>query len=845
MAALNETVARRGTQVRCPECARFKVPSGVCPFCGCGEIPPERYGAARMLIRAGVDRFALAQRVAALEPRQAELLEHQYAEQWARVQVLLEDVRRCEAALLQRGFVEEAEEALVSQLPMHPEQLAEELGTAQRRETLEEVFSKSPSWFAQRMAAIALLHRGNTSPSVLQSVHLSVFENGRLGVEAMFALTRWKVWRWARLRQREWSRVRELAREALALPELAPRAAVAWVRASPGKEPEVDVLFALRQGLAHADPDVRFECALCLKDEAGLTAALDAPDAEQVSEARRTLASLGSSALFQRLAGEGGAAFARDVVATLHPPLAFEAVDALLFASERGPDRLTESLRNLIEIQSFAESSEVVRERWRSWARSTLHELPGDAALRILWWAARSPVVRESMRPFVDGTARALAWEEGADRAKCINDVYFSRFLALAGPDEERLLHRWAREPECAPPLMQALMTLTSRIQDWDEPAGQAARLWVAVWEGVDRPLIVDPLRQAVREWSGISGRDELIDAVWRRFQQHPDERADLLSVFEPWRQDLWERQLASPEDAVARFEAWWRVDPQGFARQADLLVRDAPVKELPRRVRAVLTAAEEVVTRQPWIASLGVFYAAAPLAGAFRAGEDQLASEAEAFLKWFPAFEQRVLTTPAEKDDRAPRQPFLDELHTEVRLMRERLDVVRDEEDRKWHEEMQRRVNESRRKDQERQAREAERQAEDTRRAMEEAVRASEESRRAEEARRAAEEAAREARVSSRAGDPAPLPGTLRPRIPPKPIDHEIIFPGKVLATLMDYARLLKAMSQGGDALKAIADAGLSLTSWPEEATAWGKAMMGRLELAMRFGELFNAPWE
>ncbi|WP_224244416.1 hypothetical protein [Hyalangium gracile] len=837
MAAFDTSAVRRGGEVRCPACLRFKSPVGACPSCGCGEVPVERHGAARMLLRAGVDRFALAQRVAQLEPSQAELFERQYAEQWALVQPLLEDVRLCAASLLQEGFVEEEEERLAERLPTDPERLAAEVRSVKRPPTLEELLENSASWHVQQLAAIALLRQGSSAPGVLYSVHSALQEEGRTGLEAMLALTRWRNWRWARLNREGWTRVRELARKALAQPELAPRAAVAWVRASGGAEPEVDVLFALRSGLGHADPEVRFECALCLKDEAGLMAALESTDAEQVSAARRALALQGSSRLFRRLVLERGKDFALDVVSTLQRPVSFEALKAVLAASEQSPGRLPEAILRLIEVEPFAESSAAARDLWCTWAHAVMHELPGEAALRILHWAAQPPVERQAARVFVEATAQALTRASADERARLLDDAYCSRFLALAGSEQEPLLNQWAREAGSGLPLARTLMTLTSRIRDWEEPKGQAARLLLAVWEGPGRETLLEPLGKAVREWSAISGREELIDAVWQRFQQHPDERADLLSVFAPWHQELWERQLASPEDPVARFEAWWRVSPDGFARQADLLMRDVPAKELPRYARSVFSAAEEVVAKQPLIASLGAFYAAAALANAFRAGEDGLAPQVKWFLEWLPGFEQRVKTTPPEDDRRAPMRPFLEELHTEARLIRERLDRMQEEEDWKWQQEMQRRVEESRRKDLERQAREAERQAEEARRAAEEAQRVM-------EAQRAAAAAERGFSAVSGTSETGGRPGALRPRIAAKPIDDEVLFPGKPLPTLLDYVRLLKAMGMG-DPMKAMASAGLDIATWPAVAHAWGQAMVGRMELGMRFGELLAAPWE
>jgi hypothetical protein len=148
---------------------------------------------------------------------------------------------------------------------------------------------------------------------------------------------------------------------------------------------------------------------------------------------------------------------------------------------------------------------------------------------------------------------------------------------------------------------------------------------------------------------------------------------------------------------------------------------------------------------------------------------------------------------------------------------MRERLDLAREEEERKWQEELQQRVAESRRRDLERQSRAAEREAE--------------------EAQRQAEEASQ-----ALGGDALLKP--LRPSIARKPIDSELIFPGRLLPTLLDYVRLLKGMSQG-DPLKAMGSAGLDVATWSAVATAWGQAMVGRMALGLRFGELMAAPWE
>ena len=788
------------------------------------------YGVARVMARGGVDRFSLAERVAGLEVERAELLRRQYAAQWELAQRYIEDVRRCEVHLLQRGFVEDAEDLMASVLPTDAEFLAQQLGPAERPETLEALFKDSTSGDVRRLAALGLLHQGQNSPNILGTVHGALSEDGRVGVEAALALTRWRNHRWARLSREGWKRVLELARKAMGQPELGPRGAVAWVRASGGAPPEVDVLFNLRAGLKHEDADVRFECALCLQDEAGLEAALDSPEAAVATEARRVLTSISSPLVFRRLARDGGADFAQDVVKTFPWPAPPGALDAVLTASAREPRPFVEPLLRLIEGRPFAEWSSEDQTRWSEWAHAGFRELSGDQALRMLHWAAQPPVASEAMRPFVEATAEALAREPADVRARSLGDSYVSRFLALVGSEEEPLLHQWARDEECGPPLTKELMILTSRLRDWEEPPAQAARLLMAVWEGPERERLLEPLREAVHEWSGIVGRDVLVEAVWQRFLHHPDERRELLFVFEPWRQELWERHLKAEEDAVARFQAWWSIDPEGFHRQASLLMEDAPVDDLPRRVRCVLAAGGDAVMTKPLTASLAVFYAASPLAGAFRAGEDSLEPEVRHFLEWFPGFEHRVLTSRPEEDERAPQRHFLEELYTEVRLMRERLDKAREEEEERWQREAQRKADESRRRDQERQAELARKEAEEAQRAAEEAQRAA--------------MAAYHASQAQQAAQAEGLMASLRPRIASKPIDTELLFPDKRLRTLVDYVRLLKVMSLGNP-VQVMAAAGLDASTWAAEATVWGQAMTQRMELGMRFGELFAAPWE
>jgi hypothetical protein len=813
MVLLTENGARRGPKVRCPSCTRFNAPGLPCPECGCGPVPPERYGAARMLFHAGVDRFALMERLEALAPSQVEHLEAQYATLWTGVRRLLEDVRRWEPDLLLGGFPEEVEDLWARWLPW-------------RVPSLEAGDDWSPVEELRWLEALAAMNRGETSPAQVSAAVSCLHDEGRFGLEAALALTRWRVWPYVRLSRQGRERIQQSARVIAArYPEHEARAAVAWVRAA-GREPEVDILFTLRKGLHHPDADVRFECALCLEDEDGLLAALDSPDARVASEARRRLAARGSAKLLDRLSASGDADFARDVLKRLPTSAPPGTLGVLLAVSARVKGGLAGELHGWATGTPFAELTAEDQTRWATWARSTLRELPAEDALRFLEWAAAAPDAgdSEAVRAFESAAAEALARATPPERARLLRGAEFVRFLSLAGPGETPLLHIWSRQEACAEPLLDTLASLTGRMDRWGQSTnGQAARLLMAVWAPPARERLLGPLAEAVRSWSGISGREELIEAVWRRFQESPEERADLLTTFEPWRRELWERQCAAEPDPLARFETWWRVDaPTRLPERVNDLVRESPMKveDLPRRLARVWAAAESRVDAWPRSTSLAVSYAAAVLSGELRSGADALAPEAERFLAWFPDFERRVLAAPPAEGESSYHRHFLEDLHVDVRLMRERLVRLREDAERAREEELRRKVAESRRRDEER---------------------------RAEAARLDAERRAEEARIHS-AKLLASLPPVTTvlplPGVPGLPIDDEVILDGARLPTLMHYVRLLKAMSGGADVLALFAAHGLTVETWTVECNAWGQAMIRRPDLAMRFGALMAAPW-
>ena len=206
-------------------------------------------------------------------------------------------------------------------------------------------------------------------------------------------------------------------------------------------------------------------------------------------------------------------------------------------------------------------------------------------------------------------------------------------------------------------PLAQTLMSV--RPREFADSAGGSragrARARGRV-EGHGRHALLEPLKDAVRSWSAVSGRSR--STPCRSASTSSAQRAELLRVFAPWRRELWEQQLASPEDTVARFQrgGTWirRVRASGGS-----LMQDAPVDDLQRRVQSC--------SRRPHVVALQPRTASWPCSTRQRvgqcvpAGADELARRGEALPEVIP-LERRVRTTPPEAD-RGRRRDFLEEL--------------------------------------------------------------------------------------------------------------------------------------------------------------------------------------
>ncbi|QSQ11152.1 hypothetical protein [Myxococcus landrumensis] len=827
MAPSLENGALRGTQVRCPGCTRFNPPGIRCPSCACGPVPAEHYGAARMLSRAGVDRFALVGRLETLEPSLSAQLEQQYAAQWREARRIVQDVRRCEPFLVLSGFAEESEDRWAEVLPwanptaVPDSSLGQENGADD--ETLEALHHRSQVPEVRHLTALAEVNQGNPSRDLLSSALGCLYEMGRVGLEAALTLTRWRVWSRTRL----WKEQRDLiTRNARIVfeqfPDLRARAAVAWVRIT-GQPPEVDLLFALREGLRSPDDDLRFECALCLHDEAALLEAVDSTESEKASLARLTLASLDSSKLLARMVSSGDEKFARDVMKRLPSPPSLEALDAVLTLAARTGNVLVEPLVAWARWTPFERLELSVRLRWVRCARETLGTWPARSVLQLWQWAHESregePLDEEVSAAFQGATVRALSIAPSAERKWMVGESAFRLFLLRGDVDELALVHSWARDAACAESLLDLLISMPGWRDETGQGHARCARLLMAAWERPFRAKVLAPLAKAVRSWSGITGREVFIEALWSRFLRYPEERADLLSTFEPWRTAFWERQLASEPDPVVTFETWWRVDSElGLPRLVEWFVGEVSPEELCRRLPAVWAAAEARVDAWPRSTSHAVFLAAAPLCGALRQGHAVVVPDVERFLAWVPDIERRVREAPVRDAESSYHNDLLSDLHVEVRLMCEWLERFREAEEAERQAALMRRVSASRIKDQELQLQALQQQT---------------------------------GAVEATATTPTPprrLGGGMArwalPDLKPVPLDSEVVLPGMALETLFDFARVLQALRTRNDALEVFATHGLSVEEWSAQAKAWGEVMTQRRDLCLRFAQLLEAPW-
>ncbi len=571
---------------RCAWCLAWSPAGRFCRACGCELPPPARFGAARLLKDAGVDRFALGERLRAMDDEQAEDLERRYAEQRAVVQAAVEPARFAERHLLLSGLASSLEDDLLGRLPLPREEL-EALGAGPRGPfegpaDLEAILESSPLEDCRDLAAVALVRLGSEAAGPLRRA-LGLCQSGApLALEAALALAHWRFHfrPGAAFGPRpDLARLRELAAPQVGHSRLGPWAALAasLVEQGPASRPwqgrahaaavrALEALGpALRRGLDEADFDLAFGCALALGDEPRLAAALEHARPEVRATARAALAGRGL-----RVAAALGGAEDEDERERLlgRLPQSLEAgALAQALAAAGGSARLTRAAVRWLRGAPFAQTSSEARAELARWLEAA-PRLAAEDALDLLLWASepapdgpepRRLALGGEARPFVEAATRALAGLPAGDRLAALHEAGFTRWLwAATGSAEQALLDGWLTGPDEAlgKKLCEQLSSLDA-MADRLELGGQGLpshrELLAGAWERAG-PEARRRLARALRTgWSWGYAQDE--QAAWGwvrgRYLARPEERAALRVAFEPLLRRL------------GRGEGWAAVHPE------------------------------------------------------------------------------------------------------------------------------------------------------------------------------------------------------------------------------------------------------------------------------------------
>jgi len=273
--------------VRCFWCAKWVPAARFCRACGAETVPESRYGAARMLKDAGVDRFAVPKKLAELDVEQIDNFTRIYQRQAVVVARQVDDLRFVEGFLRQRPWSGVVEDQLIPQLPWSDEALAAftiaPLPVGDDLTILRAIQATSPLAITRELAALARLRLDDWDArrDAVACLHSG---DGGVRAEAALALSSWRVRTvWGELGDRR-TLVDEL--RASPLPE------IAAVRLAAMSRDEVELPAIV---IASTDPEVAFTVALIVGDVDRLTTALGGDDVERVA-AGRALAQRGVTA---------------------------------------------------------------------------------------------------------------------------------------------------------------------------------------------------------------------------------------------------------------------------------------------------------------------------------------------------------------------------------------------------------------------------------------------------------------------------------------------------------------------------------------------------------------------
>lgn len=827
-------------ETRCAACARWTPQGKFCRHCAAALVPAQDYGAARMLLQAGVDRLSLAERVRALDPEQKAAFASRFASQRALVAARVEDVRFVEQHLFTTGHADRLEDTWVASLPWGDggDGVVRPAGVdaADVDERLRAL--RGVAWDLGHLALLASVHRGAGTESELWQVYGLLDAQGEPDVqlEAALALTLTSALDRRGTRFGRTNRWNEFAQAAF---KRAPGGltALAWAGAleeAHGAEAVTRALVedaSLRQALegarAHEDPRLRLCAARNLGDELALAVLLDYADERVAQAALRALAERKSEHVVARLERARTAAERLPWLSSLRGPLsdrAFRAVVATL--GDWDPVERRRALQ-LLERTPFDDVDPGARAPLEAWL-SSAPPLEENEARELAAWALETKASAAPFRdgpwvaPYVDAVSRVLD-----PQGENLSGAWGWRGWLAHGdvPSAHALLLGWLRQPDTAGRVLSALFSEASVLASYAQPKDDRAhRLFLRLWDALGddgRAALAPTLADGLRRETGSSAFQTWLDLLWERFLTHPTERGPLwratwwvrAALAERWAKDERARALDGGS-ALRRFECWadWDLEHAPEALQAALA--DAPDADDWRsagpsvfdRASALLRAGEH--RRAYWLAS----QFAAFVVNHFRDAEHR-----ERFRPAARALGPLVDALHAARAQHAPRDAaddirgLVEHVDTELRLAREVEEREADERARAAE------------RAAERERREAERRAEAERHAAEEQARAQEAQERLEQAQAAVAQAAQ---AQAAAGDDA--------------LDHQALVDGPV-RTLAQYAALMRALRGGADVMALFAQYELTPATWGACAAAWSQVMTARMDVALRFMKLLG----
>ena len=665
-----------------------------------------------------------------------------------------------ERALVQRGFDLDVEDELVAQVPFREDELAALTATAPETD-FAQIARRGACALNRQLAGIALVHTRRLDREAFELAR-SALSSGRprFASEAAIALTRWFV-RGAPLVRWDRELVAEAARPLLVHPELAPYAAIAM---------ELDDRELLQRGLAHADPDLRFACALALGHEEALDRVLDSTDEQAIEAATRVLGVAGSKLLYRRLA-DSGDDLKLELIAALRHPAEPAAIDALLAGCSGARHDVATA------AAGFLVNADVPRDR-----RASVAKLLARPDVAIEHALAALDHAKDDASPFAEAVTAQLERLDRDQLAALLDSHHrwsLQKWIVHATtPREHAVLDAMLGDPRIAEIALACAAN------------ADAADILIAWW---DRRY-TESAQRFGHTFSHASSRlrERLVAELWRRFKDHPEQRAAIAIACADLRRELHELRRLEPRqgpfgtrDLVRFYRTFCTLDILGAVwllgdaleearRERGEAKRDYP--QLAALVEEVWGHAVAVAAKRPSTAAQLCALLASHVVAAYRHESDDphlqhaITAMRERHAALLDAIDAASPIDPSE----ARASGSIEQLETELRL-----------------------------------AREAEDRA-----------------------------AARRPRAPVAAPEPAPAP----PQIDPAALDREHLVDGP-LATLGEYAAFLKEMSSGCDVPALMARHDLDPMRWAACSQAWMRVFQTRPDLVARLAVLIAAP--